>query len=334
MRPSPTFPSLERLRIAFTFREFDRSIEALSSLLCDVLVPFINDHHPTIEDLNMTFTTYRRCDVTPHLRRIRHLPRLRKLSLNFDLINVNKTGNSGLRHTLRTHSDELRQLCLNFPLPHPRTSADISISQWILQDIGDVPLPQLELLDLWTGCGNGLQPAAFLSQFRRSLTTLLLNHIELSYYDVETIVNVLAGYERLRALHISVIRLEPVLFDLFFTKLTTLDFLHVRFRRLYTPNIQLPPDTTEVKKVSLLYLKSMHLRILGDWKFCQEMRGRLYRDYNLRHLDLRLASPTISVCELCFCKAAIRSALPDLKMLSVLPLGRWEGTRGDEKDSG
>jgi hypothetical protein len=181
LTPSPIFPRLKHLSIALMFTEFGPCND-ISDLLRDLLVPFVNDHHPTIEHLNMSFTTYCHFDVSPYLRGIRHLPRLRKLGLDFDSVNMDKTSYSGLRYLLEIHSDELRELFLNFPLRYPSDGGTVTPSGRYQQAIGQVALPHLESLNLGTGCAFILgQRAAYLQQFHRSLTTLILDHKDFSY---------------------------------------------------------------------------------------------------------------------------------------------------------
>jgi hypothetical protein len=80
---------------------------------------------------------------------------------------------------------------------------------------------------------------------------------------VEAIVDVLAGYEKLWKLHLSVLFLDPKLFDLFLTKLPDLGFLYLRFLQIY--NTELPPaNTAEVYEVSLYNLFKLFAYWLGE----------------------------------------------------------------------
>ena len=237
LMPTPIFPKLEHLSVNLTFMRPN----GVSDVLRGFLVPFINGHCSTIEHLTLTLVTQRCYDASIHMRGICYLPRLQKLDLDFDVISMDPSGSSGLRHMLETHSDELRELFITFPPFSIARTDPLLPSEWFKGDIGSVALPHLNILSLRTGCHVILgESAGYLQRFGNSLTTLILEHTFFSSRGVEVIINVLSGYKRLEKLYLAVTNLDPALFDLILMKLPNLTFLHLTFLQVRASGFQHP----------------------------------------------------------------------------------------------
>ena len=136
--------------------------------MCDLLVPFINNHHPTLQSLKLSFASFSPfTDISSHLTGANHLPYLRNLEI-FDV--SSNSDDSGLRRILEIHSDTLLGLCLDFGI-----EARTSRAEWYARTIFHVALPHLESLKLGAGCFLDLGlTAAYVpvQRFGNSLTTL------------------------------------------------------------------------------------------------------------------------------------------------------------------
>ncbi|KAF8236955.1 hypothetical protein L208DRAFT_1390023 [Tricholoma matsutake] len=291
LTPTLLFPNLEALSITLS-ELINLRDDSDSKLVHDLLVPFINIHHSSLQSLKLVL----HIDVSSCLLRIRHLPRLQTLDYYCGLSSRN-INNSGLQHILQTHSNELRELSLSFGFPFPGKLS----SGWYTQKCFSVALPHLQSITLGSGCWWDLGlTAAWLQNFNKSLTCLILDRWRFSFQEVETIVNVFTG-PGLHSLYLSVHQMTPELVDMLERKLPWLIFLQLRFTAVCTSE------------------SSEFVSWNEDKLFCQVMRDRLYSNWKLRHfiaqftgLPYKLRSDTLVECE-----AAIGIALPGLQTLRV-----------------
>jgi hypothetical protein len=295
--PSPVFPTLKHLNITLAPSEHCLPTTAISDLLRDTLVPFINSHRITVESLALRIITredYGHVDASPQLRGISHFPRLRKLNLDFGAYHIpmDQTHPSGLRHILDIHSNELRELFLNLPHPFPRSNRRTMVTrqpEWYQHHIGRAVFQHLELLSLGPVCSYDFsQNALCLRGLDESLTTLILDYKSFPYHEVEAIVNnILAGYHRLRKLSLAAEYMHPGLFDLFLTKLPNLESLHLKFHLINAPGSVRPPSDTKMH-VSLYNLVDHLLTSVGG-SFVLQCGAALIRAINYVTCSWRVA---------------------------------------------
>ena len=222
LTPTLLFPHLEALSITLS------TLEPTSDgrkLLRDLLIPFINTHHSTLQSLTLVLSAFGKTDLSPCLFDICHLPHLHKLDYYYGFISSQDVDTSGLQHILRMHSNTLQELSLGFGFTYP----GISNMEWYAQQCFRVPLPHLRSLNLGSGCwwDVGLT-AAWLQQFEASLSCLILDRWRFSFRQVETIVNVFAR-RGLHTLYLSVYNMTPELVDMLEKSLPGLGFLQLKF---------------------------------------------------------------------------------------------------------
>jgi hypothetical protein len=222
LTPTVVFPGLEALDI--TLSESSHTGDG-RTLLRDVLIPFINIHHGTLQSLKLDLSTFDKTDVSSCLLKICHLPHLQKLDYYHGLISSHNINTLGLQHILETHSNGLRELSLGFDFPFP----GISSTGWYAQECFRVALPHLQSLRLGSGCWWDLGlTAAWLQKFEESLTRLVLDRWRFTFHEVETIVNVFRR-RGLHSLYLSVHHMTPELVDMLERTLPGLVFLQLRF---------------------------------------------------------------------------------------------------------
>ena len=239
--PTLLFPSLEELTISLTDTEVINGREPV----CNILIPFINNHHSTLKSLQLSFVQYRNWNIDFSLLGICHLPHLQKLAYRYAFTSLTPTKPLGLWHILGLHADGLRELELGFMSTVTVTPGYFTYPlvhrAWCAQEFLRIALPHLETFALKAVTEQTLDhfldvdlTASHLQQFATSLTTLKLQWCEFSYSSVEKIIDAFAGYGKLKTLHLGVNKLCPRLLDLFATKLPFLDRLHLIFTCITT----------------------------------------------------------------------------------------------------
>jgi hypothetical protein len=188
-----------------------------------LLIPFVNNHHSTLQRLQLDLISYGHLDISPCFLEMCRLPHLRQLHFHHFFNDTSHLNTLGLDHILEIHSDVLRELELRFELPY----STIPSVEWHAHGFSDIALPGLESLTLSTLDLH--RAATYLGRVGDSLTTLVLEHGSLACSDVETVVNAFGGRDMLRTLHLSVLYLSPGLFDLLAAKLPGLNFLKLIF---------------------------------------------------------------------------------------------------------
>jgi hypothetical protein len=180
LTPTLVFARLERLSV--TLSEVNRTSDH-TKLMCDLLIPFINNHHSTLRCLRLALISYH-LNISPCLLGVHRLPHLQQLQFRHIFRDTGHINTSGLRHILEIHSDVLRDLELHFELPY----SSIPSNEWYTEGFSDVALPRLESLTLWPGKYLNLgRTAAYLRRLGDSLTTVILDGNTLSFSELEAI---------------------------------------------------------------------------------------------------------------------------------------------------
>lgn len=273
--PTLVFPNLDQLSIELSC-QYGR-VDG-TKLVENLLVPFMNNHHSTLRSLALSLQIEGLASPLPLFSGIRHLPYLSKFIFCCQFPSaVRGPDTSALLHILTKHSNHLRELELmlsHWSTPEPHV--------WYTQASLHVALPRLEFLHVTLDFFSvSFRTAAYLRQFKNSLMTLKLTGRRLTYSETEQIINVFAGPDKLRVLHLEIDHLGPELFDLFSITLPSLDVLYLVF----------------------LWVSSA---------FYQTMERQLYSEWNLRHFTARpylRIDPDI----LANWEATIRAALPHLQ---------------------
>jgi hypothetical protein len=205
LTPTLVFPALQKLEIVPTEQCRDHSVNELFS---DLLVPFLTNHHSTLEYLSLQLIQCGHLEVS-NIARMSCLPRLRTLVFHQSFEYGEEVDTSWLHHILRIHSNGLREIILSFHSPSLRAS------KWYAQPVFHLPMPHVESLELGAGCflDMGLT-TAYIQQFK-GLTTLSLEKVLHLCYDQATILlKAISACDMLRTLSLSVFRLTPQLLDL------------------------------------------------------------------------------------------------------------------------
>jgi len=292
LTPSMVFPSLE----AFTLRLFARYLTTDGTkIACDLLVPFVNNHHSTLQSFYLWSGDL--CDVSPFLHGIRYLPQLRKLTVFLPSVSMRTTNAYGFQHILEVHSRTLRQLKMTFQLSvyHKLPTATELVNSGPLR----VVLPHLEYLDIDLTYFVSLSGIILYLQRFNSLTHLVLRTRRFLYEEVEPVISVLGG--RLKMLALKVRLLSPELLGLLAMKLPCLDRLHLLF--------------DENSFSALATLRS------PPWS-STTAEHLYYADWKLRHFTaytIAYTTPTLKSADLALssCKSTIAAALPQLQTLDV-----------------
>ena len=221
--PKLVFPCLQELDITLSAGVFLR----------DRVVPFINDHHSTLQSLKLSFdkvVPMDDLDACLYLPQIRCIPNLSTLHFYYYTTTELDLDTSGLHTFLSTHSTGLRALRLNL-LSDLDFNGQFNLDDRYSQPIFHIALPCLELLELGSGCCTNLQmTATYLQQYAHSLKYLKLEHAHLAFQEVKILLTVLAEHDNLRSLSIYVRYLTPELLDLLAKKLPSLDHLYVMYQ--------------------------------------------------------------------------------------------------------
>jgi hypothetical protein len=213
--PSPTFLRLESLSITFHFSGLYGGAEDRTEILRNILAPFINRHHPTIQSLELIDVgTYHGQQYPYHgyvaaslLLHLTHFPRLTKFTLRDNSSRLTQSESPGLRYVLQLHPQLLELKLLGYD------PIDL--------DDRELTLPKLRSLNLGLYCmaysGLGLLGIAgikmLLSNIPHSLTTLKLDEYRLNSIEVYKIIHIIAGLEMLHTLSLKLKFLSPHILD-------------------------------------------------------------------------------------------------------------------------
>jgi hypothetical protein len=176
--PTLVFPCLKELDITLD----------ISIFLRDRVVPFINDHHSTLQSLELSFEEIT-SDACSHLHQIRNIPNLTTFRLRYHVINVMNLDTSGLHTFLSTHATNLRALRLDLYTDEDRRGG-LNRHDWSAQPVFNIALPRLESLELGGWCFTNLEKiGTYLEQYARSLTVLKFGRRHLSFREVEVLLD-------------------------------------------------------------------------------------------------------------------------------------------------
>jgi hypothetical protein len=212
LSPSLRFNRLEILDINFPRANDDQEPE-IASIMTGVLDTFLNNHQPTLESIKISKTCYDqpKADISTVLLALGHFPRLTAINLDAAL------APSGFGHLLELHAQSL----LDLVVMHHHTGS-----------YNSVKLPHLKSLQMGLN-SESLDISTtvnYLRQFVNSLTSLKLSYYECHYTDVQNIVEVFAGENRLRALSVRLDFLSPQLLDFMAKNIPGLDQLDLTIR--------------------------------------------------------------------------------------------------------
>jgi len=222
LKPTLVFPTLQHLAIELSCRRFHVGD---TKIVHELLIPFVNNHHSTLRSLVLSLQMDSHADVFSRWSGICHLPYLTNFSFSCDLLS--EVPDTALWHILSTHSDQLTEMSLSFTVSRPVIT---NAENWYKQPFLHVALPRLESFHVSLDCfSDPVRTAAYLGQFKNSLTTLKLTGRRLTHHEVQLIANVFEGRNRLRTLHLEVDYLGSALFDLLSRKFPHLDGLHLVF---------------------------------------------------------------------------------------------------------
>ena len=222
LNPTLVFPTLEHLTIELSCRHYSGDTKIVYKLL----IPFVNNHHSTLRSLVLSLPMDSHPDVFSWWSGICHLPYLTNFTFHCGLPSE-VPDTSALWQILTKHSNQLTELKFSFTIPWTVLPMP---NNWFKQPFLYVALPRLESLHVSLDCfSNTFQTAAYLRQFKNSLTTLKLMGRRLTCDEVGLIVNAFEGQNRLRTLHLEVDYLGSALFDLLSRKFPGLDGLHLVF---------------------------------------------------------------------------------------------------------
>ena len=316
-------PRLRELNITLSEDRFTYNRDSVAHLR-NTVIPFINNHHDTLESLKLTLVE---CSSfgTPCLLGLCHFPRLRTFEFYHYPITAISLDHildtSGLRHILEIHSSGLGALGLDVLFSGSLTDSRLA-SERYAREIFQVALPYLKSLKLGTGFfWDWQRTSAYLPRFGQSLTTLTLSEsdIRFSYSDAKAVADAFSDQGHLQSLDMSVHFLSPDLIDLLAATLPGLHILELGFGSVCRSAI--PTEANEGLLVSMYpgYIQSIVDRDLPGRKFCQAMQNRLYPEWKLqRFIGHKLPGPYMNREALANCKAALAVALPGLQMLEIL----------------
>lgn len=199
LSPTIVFGSLEVLAIQISdyLRPPDR--ECLQ-IISSVLLPFVNNHRPTLTTLELSDMGSRDLDISPLLLGMEYFPRLKKMEISVET----PQGIRGLWHVLGLHTDRLeefhttRHSLMNLPLyegpalPH-LTSFNLILSVSLRESSG----------------------LAYLRFLGTHITSLKLTTHTYHYTDVSNILEILEGHAKIRSLSMQLDFLSPQVIDLF-----------------------------------------------------------------------------------------------------------------------
>ena len=224
LTPTLMFPALQDLQIFLGVRNVGVTYDG-TKFLRDSLIPFINNHHSILECLTLVLRgNYKIQGIDMY-----HLSpsRLRKLALVHDFPNSDQVADTSvIQHILQLPLNELQELSLRFHIPSRPLE---------LQKVFHIPLSstRLESLCLGSGCFFDLgHTVTYLQQFDGLKTLSLDSGIPFSYTIVQTLIDALTERNTLQKLSIKLSWLTPELLDRLATKLPSLKFLSLLFRRI------------------------------------------------------------------------------------------------------
>jgi hypothetical protein len=237
--PTLVFPRLEELDITLDIAIFLR----------DRVVPFINDHYSTLQSLELSFEEIT-ADACSYLHQICNIPNLTTFRFRYHVINERDLNTSGLHTFLSTHATNLRALRLDLYTDEDFRGG-LNRDDWSAQPVFRIALPRLESLELGGACFTNLEKiGAYLQQYAHSLTALKFEHRHLSFREVEVLLEVFTGHDKLRSLSMHVLHLTPELLDLLAMKLPSLDHLYVMFQFVFPSQNETDIEDIDAQLVS------------------------------------------------------------------------------------
>jgi hypothetical protein len=240
--PTLVFPCLEELDITL-----DSSI-----FLGDRVVPFINDHHSTLQSLELSFEDTN-LDPCSYLHQIHNIPNLTTFRFRYHVIDVIDLDTSGLHTFLSTHATNLRALRLDLYTNEDRPGV-LNQDDWSAQPVFHIALPRLESLELGGRCFTNLEKiGTYLRQYAHSLTVLKLERRHLLFREVEVLLEVLTGHDKLQCLTMYVLHLTPELLDLLAMKLPSLDHIYMIFQFVFPSQNETAVEDIDAQLVSLSF---------------------------------------------------------------------------------
>ena len=220
--PTLVFPCLEELDITLD----------ISIFLRDRVVPFINDHHSTLQSLKLSFEEISP-DACSYLCQIRNIPNLTTFHFRYHVIDVINLDTSGLHAFLSTHATNLRALRLDLYTDED-CRGRLNPYDLVCTVNACIALPRLESLELGGGCFTNLEKiGTYLWPYARSLTVLKFERRHLLFREVEVLLEALTRHDKLRSLSMYVLHLTPELLDLLAMKLPYLDHLYIIFKFVF-----------------------------------------------------------------------------------------------------
>jgi hypothetical protein len=226
LTPYMVFPCLEELAIRLSMAYLTTNA---TKIACDILVPFVNNHHPTLQSFYLSSNNH--CDVSPFLHGVCHIPHLRRLALFLPFVSIQHANTSGLQHLLESHSSVLHELTMTFQRPNIYNQPPTAI-EWQSWGPLQVALPHLKSLDIDLRYFQSLPGIIlYLQRFKfNPLTNLVLRNKEFSYAEVVPLMSAVGG--GLKMLSLEVRYLSPQLFDLMAKKLPNLNTLSLLFDQI------------------------------------------------------------------------------------------------------
>jgi hypothetical protein len=113
----------------------------------DLPVPFINNHHRTLESLELP-SLYDHLDPYVLLSGLQYFPLLRKVKLDHCFASLKQTSTAGLEHLLKLHTTSLKELTLNFCSQENGFIEHPPPEKWFRQKFLHIRLPNLQSLAL------------------------------------------------------------------------------------------------------------------------------------------------------------------------------------------
>jgi hypothetical protein len=210
LTPSPMFHELETLSITLYYP----SHRTNRTTMCAALALFVNNHHATIQSLELLDSEYlifsRIPTVSLLLPCLVHFSQLAK----FRVRDYSYSSGASLRHILQLHPQLVELDILDY-------------NQAYLYDQLRPPM----LRSLYLGIYRPLRPVTtatiLFRQLVHSLTTLVLDNYRFDFREVRKIIEVFAQEDKLRSFSLKVFTLTPECLDYFALKLPNLHELHL-----------------------------------------------------------------------------------------------------------
>ncbi|KAF9457831.1 hypothetical protein BDZ94DRAFT_1313836 [Collybia nuda] len=279
LSPLVIFRRLEVLSIQVS-NYHDTSDVRCMKIISSVLLPFVNNHQPTLTSFAFSDVGAPKLDASPLLLGMGYFPRLKKISVVY--VETTK-GVEGIWHILGLHAEGLEEIhitrrsVVGMPLykgpaflRHP--SFDLTLSVSLQEPFG---LANLKFIGA-------------------PITSLRLTCRTYHYMDVCNILGALDKYTKIRCVSMELDFVSPQVIDLFAKKMP-----HLCRLRLAVGFYAVVGD----ESVGIKAQEKM---------FCEEMSKRQYPDWKLQTFELGLFGVTSAVCD-----AALFRVLPQIRTRSL-----------------